>query len=511
MKTSGLPGTNVDVVDFSTLLPNNIQGKIGVMIFANRGRINIPVFCPTWADVLEEFGNITSDDNSMLELYRAILAGAKPYVVRVGHYTDITDKTTLAGTKATVTVGGIVFRSLYAGAGYNGATVKIVAAKSGLSNAFDITFTLENAEDQTIYDVINSASVSQIASYNLKLSHFQIVSVPTTITVATGTFASGALAYNTIVDQDYIGNETEELGWFAFNNISDIFRIYNLDRPVPAVDAALIAYAEKRGDIRVRIRVPVGANDIGMKDYRMGTGSYTHQAFDSWYASIVAGDIDINHPNDSSIRKIINGIGDVAGIVAVSDQENGVWFAAAGGQRGKLKNTNGVPYNLGASIKATKADDVYEKGINLIINHEAFGPVYWGNRSLLRDQTKLLRFDNVCDLAMYIKISLKPLVQIENFNPNDPQMFSSIYRRVRPFILELERKRAIYPESDTEFGWKWIGDQNADTLADVKYNVKADVLAGKYKAMFAFVPITANEYINITAAVTDNTASIIVN
>lgn len=629
MKTSGLPGSNVDVVDVSQILANTINGKICVQGVTLMGEPNKPRYTTSWPDFVSAFGSFHPSDLFPLLCKRALDGGAKLYVSRVAHYDDIEDKTTISGVKAsaslsvsavaetratsttTISAAGVANNTIkikintgtniitlgsytvqngnttadvaaalrtaigsntygfsvsgsttaviitapvgsganannyvvivevtgtvagsatvfsggvtvipsgnagtvaitgkFIGAGYNGTKITISAAKSGTSGKVDIKVEKTGTDTQTFLDVTQAIGETEKGVLNQKLKLIDIGAVTTQLPIGSISLSSGSQDITLLTDIDYMGSQITNTGWYAFDSITDAFRIFNFSRPTPSVDVALAQYCIARGDMRFHTRTPVGLNDLGIIDYRMGTGSYSHTPIDTWLGNLEAGDINVTDPQDTEKNFVITALADIAGLMATKDPQFGEWFSAAGGQRGKIVNNNGVPYNLGSPALAAKGDVVYEKGINLVINHSSFGPVYWGNRSLLRDTTKLTSKANVADLALLIKRSLKPLVEIEAFNPNDPIMWSLIYRRVRPFILTLQTGRAIWPESDSTYGWKWQGDQNADKLSDVVYNNANDILAGKYKALFAFVPITATEYINIVAAVSDNTVSI---
>jgi phage tail sheath protein FI len=180
-------------------------------------------------------------------------------------------------------------------------------------------------------------------------------------------------------------------------------------------------------------------------------------------------------------------------------KKNITWFSTAGPNRGLLSNDIlGCPYNLLSPALKDDYDAIYEKGINAVGIHKTFGAVYWGNRSLLLRQESVLKFDNVADLAMYVRDNLLALVQAFNFEPNDLFMFSGVYNIIKPFAEGLETGRAIHPDK-----WEWIGDQFASKTEDLKYNTIDDVQQGRFKARFRFAPIVANEIIEIEVGVSD--------
>jgi len=77
-----------------------------------------------------------------------------------------------------------------------------------------------------------------------------------------------------------------------------------------------------------------------------------------------------------------------------------------------------------------------------------------------------------------------------------------IYRRVKPFIEQLEASGAIRA-GENQY-WFWQGDQNANNLDELEFNTKAEVDAGIYRARFLFVPTSVMEYIGIEAMLSDS-------
>ena len=151
---------------------------------------------------------------------------------------------------------------------------------------------------------------------------------------------------------------------------------------------------------------------------------------------------------------------------------------------------------------AADYDRIYPKGVNVMGFDKDYGTIYWGNKSLYKDQTSLLNRENVADLLVYIQRGLAPLVKAVSFDPNDPIMWKEMYRRVRPFLNFLESNRAIVPGEDAN--WFWQGDQFVSNRQDTEFNDLADLDAGKYRARFVFIPIAATEFIGIEVVPTDS-------
>ena len=513
MELTGAPKTVIGVSDQSLILSSPNSGIVCVQGPTLRGEPGKAVFVGNSVQYKRLFGGHHPSDLFATLVMRLLDSGAKVYVSRLCHYTNPADKTTIHGAKATATLSEVVatvthsavFNAKFVGAGYNGATVTVRAAESLKANHYDIVVSVPDSDiSQTIKDVPALPTAAEVAALNNKLEHVQIGAITTGLRAGTVTLAGGVEDVSLITDTDYIGDNVAKTGWFAFGTVTDAFRIANINKPSPAVDQALAAYVGARKDMRFHIATPLGANAQGMEDYRMGSGAFVHAAIDSFYGTIVAGDVNVNDHKDTAVNYNIPGIVDVLALQARKDREFGPWISAAGGQRGKIiAPNNGIPYNLGAPDNQADFDQIYKKGINAVIKDDSFGPVYWGNKSLYLNQNSLLSKENVADLVVYTLRELKPLVRIEMFNPNDPTSWRTIYRNVRPFIVDvLEANRAIRPGENKK--WFWIGDQNVTRAEDAVFNTQSDLDAGKYRARFVFVPITAIEFIGIDVTVTDS-------
>ena len=508
----GSPKTVISVEDKSILQTTPISGIIIVQGITNRGVVGDVVFIGNPLQFRRKLGGKRSDDPFATYCLRMLEAGVKLWVIRAGHYTDIADEDTVDGTKATanneiVATSGSTWNAKDVGPGYNGTTITIVAASSGTANKLDITVALNESDiTTTLLDVEDAPDAAGIIAINNKLdakqAGVQLVSIDTIMDATVLTLAGGVQTIASIVSADWTGDVSGKNGWHAADGVVDAFRIANIGVEDPVVDEGLRAYTEARADMRYHIGAPLGLNAAGMEAYRDGTTPYSHTAHNSRYGSLVVGDVNIT---DAELDQTfdIPGLIDYLGLQARKDVRQGNWFSAAGPKRGIVSSpNNGVPYNLLSGALAADYDRLYPKGINAMGFDKDYGTIYWGNKSLLKDQTSLLNRENVADLLVYIQRGLAPLVKAVSFDPNDPIMWKEMYRRVRPFINVLESNRAIVPGEDKN--WFWQGDQFATDRQSAEFNDLADLDAGKYRARFVFIPIAATEFIGIEVVPTDS-------
>jgi len=411
----------------------------------------------------------------------------------------------------------IVFNAEAVGAGYNDAVITIAAAASNKSGYVDITVELPDSDQvATVRDIL-STSIDQIAidAINGKLrgadAGVQVVSISNVIPVGTANLSGGVQDLSELVTADYAGSQISGVGVHVFDNVQDSMRLVNLNRAVPEVDAAFASYVDGRKDMRAVVRSPLGLGVTGVGDYRNGTGAYSHSPIDSMYVDFWYTDCEISDPDDSTVKdKAVTALPYKIASRSQKDRVNGEWFSDSGAQSGigSFQKINRLPLNFLSPAYKSDYDTLYEQGVNAIVEHAMFKIVPWGNRSTLLDKTSLLSKSNIADLVVYISRSLKSIVAVQSFKPNDIIMFQELYRRVRPFIVSLVDNRAIEGEAGGLRGegkwWHWFGDQEAQSLDDLSFNTRADVDAGKYRARFAFKPIAANEYIAIDIAPADS-------
>lgn len=615
---SGIARVDVDVVDLSALINTGLKGVAGVIGITERGVIGKPVLVGSWLEFVREFGGLRSDTQFPLYCRRALEAGAKLYVSRVGAYTDLTNKTTLQGTKAEHTKVAVVAAAVPATAGFtivtagatgstwsliiNGVTVKtyvqaagatptIIATglSTGLTGGYTVTgttatrvvnaptgtgasyngysvmvinsgvggtgtatttnftggvdavtvagtitfiaksegdwannigITIENSVNgntATVDITVNAPdypdmvqtyrnfpktgyTTKDINQFNAIMKFVDIKTGFPTGSVPIGVTTNSVLGVYDISLLNvahYIGDPVGQTGVHAFDNNKEIVRIAVPEIATPLLDAKLINYADTRKDIMAVLRTPVGIDDKGMVDYREGTatGAYPHGVFDSWRAVMLCGGINVVDPYDNS-AKDISEIGDALGAMSRTDNQAFEWFAFAGSKRGRVINANGVVFNLGSSARRSQADNVVNRGLIPVIDHESFGTVFWGNRTLWKSAT-LLRYYNVASLVLFLNRALKPLVQSELLDPNDVQTWKNIYRKVKPLLDYVKENRGFWD-------YLYQGDQDITTLSQAVVNDPASIDNGEYCVNLWIQPKVALEYIGIKLAITNS-------
>lgn len=505
MSLTGLAKSEVEIINRSVIVGTGARGIIGMQGPTEMGPINTPLLIGSWSEFQRNFGGLLTTDDFPLYCRRALEAGAKLRVNRLGHYSDITDASTLEGVKATITAGSggntAVFTAKNIGTWANGAVVTITAAASGLAGRIDIKFTFANSNmNQTIYNVKNTGmTATDKQLFNNESLYIDIGATAGTLAPGTATLASGAQTVANIVAADYNGDVEGKNGWHAFDEVPDIIKLCAPSKADPDIDGGLEVYVGGRQDIMGIVRTPVGVTDTLAVDYREATGAYAGgTVIDHWRMIMLTGGLKIKHP-ETYIPIEISEIGDVAGVFSRRDNNDTDLFkAAAGAKRGRIKNNQGVVYNVGTGSRAANGDNLIFHGINPVIQHDTYGAMLYGNKTLTKTYANtLLEKCNVAEMLVQLYREIKPLIDFELFDPNDPITWKNVYRKVRELMIVIQQKRGVYD-------WVYQGDQDVDDITDVQINAPNDIAAGRYVFHLYVKPIPAMEFIGVKIIVDNN-------
>jgi phage tail sheath protein FI len=181
--------------------------------------------------------------------------------------------------------------------------------------------------------------------------------------------------------------------------------------------------------------------------------------------------------------------GAVAGVLARTDSERGVWKAPAGLAAG-LAGATGVAYPTSDAVSGALNPD----GINVLRSFPGAGLVVWGARTLagsdLRGDT--FKYVPVRRLTDYIEASLYLGTQFAVFEPNDPVLWGQLRLAVGGFMRGLFRQNAFQQsqsgaESDSFF-----------VICDSTVNPQTEIDAGRVNIVVGFAPLKPAEFVVIT-------------
>jgi uncharacterized protein len=181
--------------------------------------------------------------------------------------------------------------------------------------------------------------------------------------------------------------------------------------------------------------------------------------------------------------------GAVAGVMARTDSERGVWKAPAGLAAG-VAGATGVAYPTSDAVSGA----LNPFAINVLRSFPGAGLVVWGARTLggsdLRGDP--FKYVPVRRLTDYIEASLYLGTQFAVFEPNDPVLWGQLRLAVGGFMRVLFRQGAFQQspsgaESDSFF-----------VICDSSVNPQTEIDAGRVNIVVGFAPLKPAEFVVIT-------------
>lgn len=130
--------------------------------------------------------------------------------------------------------------------------------------------------------------------------------------------------------------------------------------------------------------------------------------------------------------------GDIAGIMAASDQNNDPWFSPAGINRGQVKNAIKLSY----SPNQADRDELYPKGINPVVRILGSGTFLYGDRTALARPSAFDRI-NVRRLFIILEKSIATAARAQLFEFNDEITRTLFKNAVEPYLRTVQGRRGL--------------------------------------------------------------------
>ncbi len=284
------------------------------------------------------------------------------------------------------------------------------------------------------------------------------------------------------------GSESEKTGLYALED-TDIFNLLCIppdtrDGTVPqAVYETALSYCERR---RAVLIVDSPAD--------WGSAAEARDGFDTdiGLTGLAARNAVLYFPRVIQADPLLGGqldtfvpCGVIAGVIARTDAQRGVWKAPAGIDAA-LRGTQGL------SVKLTDDENglLNPRGINSLRSFPITGRVVWGARTLrgadqLADEYKYLP---VRRLALFIEESLFRGTQWVVFEPNDEPLWSQIRLNIGAFMQNLFRQGAFQGSSPREAYF---------VKADSETTTQNDINLGIVNIVVGFAPLKPAEFVVI--------------
>jgi phage tail sheath protein FI len=211
-------------------------------------------------------------------------------------------------------------------------------------------------------------------------------------------------------------------------------------------------------------------------DWVAGLGASENAA--AYFPQIMAPD-----PFDDFRLKAMPASGAVAGVIARTDSERGVWKAPAGIEA-TLRGAQGLQQTL------TDAENgrLNPLGINTLRTFPTYGTVVWGARTLdgADQRASEWKYIPVRRLALFIEESLFLGTKWVVFEPNDEPLWSQIRVNVGAFMQDLFRKGAFQGKSPREAYF---------VKCDKETTTQNDINLGVVNIVVGFAPLKPAEFV----------------
>jgi hypothetical protein len=288
---------------------------------------------------------------------------------------------------------------------------------------------------------------------------------------------------------DYTGSETNKTGLFALVR-TDLFNLLCIPPYSPTQDvetsvwSAAAAYCEKR-----RAMLLVDAPSAWTsKDAAKGDGSTTGVgALGTSSKNAAVFFPRLRQPNplhDNQLEAFVP-CGAVAGVVARTDAQRGVWKAPAGLDATLV----GVP-QLSVSLTDAENGELNPLGVNCLRAMPAAGRVVWGARTLQGDDrlASEWKYLPVRRMALFLEESLYRGTQWVVFEPNDEPLWAQIRLNLGAFMQGLFRQGAFQGKTPAEAYF---------VKCDKETTTQTDINLGIVNIVVGFAPLKPAEFVII--------------
>jgi uncharacterized protein len=480
-----------------TGVATSVTGFVGRTL---RGSVEEPIPCPSWADFERRCGGLWKDSELGYTVYQFFLNGGSQAVVARVPAGATSASTTLAGS-----VGGNLGLEA-ANPGSWGANLRVSVdhgiAGSVNETADNDTFHLELREVDPVLEALATTEPEHEQAIRSR-ELFPHVSVdPASPRYVEGVVGQGSsLARVTSVPEGRPAVTTRQ----AFTggddgSVADAERDYpdaieRLERAdvinllcVPPVDrntpTTIATWTEALDWCELHRAVLLIDPSTGWTDAQAAadlaggfdTFRSTNSAF--YFPRILAADaLQQNLPRPFAPS------GAIAGVLARTDAERGVWKAPAGTEA----TLNGV---TGLEVQLTDNDSAIlnPRGVNALRTLPVVGPVVWGARTgrgadVSASEWKYLP---VRRLALLIEESLDRGSQWAVFEPNDERLWSQLRLAIGTFMHDLFRQGAFQ------------GSTPRDAYlvrCDATTTIQADIDLGIVNVLVGFAPLKPAEFV----------------
>ncbi len=509
------PGVYIEEVPSGVRTITGVATSITAFIGrARRGTINEPITINSFGDFERRFGGLSTLDLMSYAVRDFYLnGGAQAIIVRLFKAPDDTDGA------ATIIIGNL--NLVAASPGAWGTTLRVktdvtgitaeVAARFGLAQAdlFNLSV-FEIAPDSGGADTLlerlinlsvkdtprrvdrvldQQSNVVRVALNPDGTPDLDTSAPPAADLSADGT---GGVDSEPLEQADYEGSAADKSGMFALDK-ADLFNLLCIppdtrggDTAAPVYQAAMKLCVDHRAMLIVDSPAAWGANrETAASTAIAGLGGLGLSGTNARNAALYFPRVrEADGLREGQLDTFVP-CGIIAGVIARTDTQRGVWKAPAG-LDAALNGIQGLEVNL------TDAENgmLNPLGINCLRAFPVNGRVVWGARTLrgadqLADEYKYVP---VRRLALYIEESLYRGTQWVVFEPNDEPLWAQIRLNVGAFMQNLFRQGAFQGRTPREAYF---------VKCDSETTTQNDINLGIVNIIVGFAPLKPAEFVII--------------
>ena len=144
------------------------------------------------------------------------------------------------------------------------------------------------------------------------------------------------------------------------------------------------------------------------------------------------------YDNFNGVYRYVPLNGDIAGLLARTEQENEAWFSPAGFNRGQIRGVVKLAFNP----QQTHRDELYKNNINPVVSFPGEGTILFGDKTLQRKPSAFDRI-NVRRLFIILEKAIATAAKFQLFEFNDEFTRSQFRNLVVPFLRDVQARRGI--------------------------------------------------------------------
>jgi phage tail sheath protein FI len=454
--------------------------------WAPKGSTDNAEHIASFADFQRKFGGLNANSHlgyAVKQFYDN--GGSEAYVVRIAG-------TGAGGAKpATQTMGGLTVTAT--SPGLWGNQLKIVPKTTGTNFRLDVIDTGPGGTDNNLVEsFVNLSMTATDARFvksvvNNNSAYITVDTTSATIPPAAKQLANGL--DGPVLRANDAAFTAALTALFAVGGIVDRLDLFNILCVPGLTDKATIdalqGFAQKR---RAFLLVDPAQNATAATTGASGVANPANMATGSnamnsalYFPWITAPD-----PLQSGALTAYPPSGFMAGVLARTDSNRGVWKAPAGTEA-SLNGAVGFAIDLGESDVGL----LNPRGVNCLRTLRVYGNVAWGARTLFGDDDRgsEWKYIPVRRMALFLEESLYRGTQWVVFEPNDEPLWASIRLNIGAFMQGLFRQGAFQGKTPREAYF---------VKCDSETTTQADINLGVVNILVGFAPLKPAEFVVIT-------------